>query len=399
MTEFLSILPERLGALSAGAPAYRLVVILIVVVGGSGIGAFFWALPVAQQLDALRLDIQQRESMLQALGARRPSRSTSALAALQAQLAMYPVWHSTRSEHDRLSELVDLAGNYQLETLQLRAAPERQASSTLFSPQEIRQLAQADMPLEILQHGYRWQLQGSPQGVMTLLDHLTGSAASIDEFSVERVLPIDDRASRNNDQGHSKGVMRADLAYTEVPVRLDLAFRHFVVKTEDPWPQTQPKSFRADAEVAERQSQRDWQTIGWAGMGLPDDVGTGRCIPSAMDYLNGLDEDDSHIFADQRIEHITLVGIVHLPALPNTESGQNRLRAVFLGRRGELLAAEVGSSVALKGYRLVSLNHQQVVLQGPDVDAPDNHRVLALHSEHMTALSGVQQMSAKVAVP
>tara|TARA_E500000178_G_scaffold202141_1_gene199854 strand:- start:218 stop:574 length:357 start_codon:yes stop_codon:yes gene_type:complete len=118
-----------------------------------------------------------------------------------------------------------------------------------------------------------------------------------------------------------------------------------------------------------------------------------------MDYLNGLDEDDSHIFADQQIEHITLVGIVHLPALPNTESGQNRLRAVFLGRRGELLAAEVGSSVALKGYRLVSLNHQQVVLQGPDVDAPDNHRVLALHSEHMTALSGVQQMSAKVAVP
>ena len=234
---------------------------------------------------------------------------------------------------------------------------------------------------------------------MTLLDHLTGSAASIDEFSVERVLPIDDRSSRNNDQGHSKGVMRADLAYTEVPVRLDLAFRHFVVKTEDPWPQTQPKSFRADAEVAERQSQRDWQTIGWAGMGLPDDVGTGRCIPSAIDYLNGLDEDDSHIFADQRIEHITLVGIVHLPALPNTESGQNRLRAVFLGRRGELLAAEVGSSVALKGYRLVSLNHQQVVLQGPDVDAPDNHRVLALHSEHMTALSGVQQMSAKVAVP
>ena len=89
-------------------------------------------------------------------------------------------------------------------------------------------------------------------------------------------------------------------------------------------------SLLADAEVAKRQSQRDWQTIGWAGVGLPEDVGTERCIPSAIDYLNGLDEDDSHIFADQRIEHITLVGIVRLPALPNTESGQNRLRAVFL---------------------------------------------------------------------
>jgi hypothetical protein len=64
-----------------------------------------------------------------------------------------------------------------------------------------------------------------------------------------------------------------------------------------------------------------------------------------------------------------------------------------------LLAAEVGSSVAIKGYRLVSVNHQQVVLQGPDVDAPDNHRVLALHSEHAAALSDVQQISAKVTVP
>jgi hypothetical protein len=399
MIEVFSILPERLGALSAAAPAYRLLVILIVSVGGGGIGAFFWALPAEQQLDALRLDIQQRESMLQALEPQQPLSSTSVRAALQAQLAMYPVWRSTRSEHDRLSELVDLAGNYQLETLQLRAAPEREASSTLLSPHEIRQLARADVPFEILQHGYRWQLQGSPQGVMTLLDHLTGSAASIDEFSVEGVQLIGDRSSRNNDQGHRKGVMRADLSYTEMPVRLDLAFRHFVVKTEDPWSQTQPDSFLADAEVAERQSQRDWQTIEWAQVGLPDDVGTGRCIPSAMDYLNGLNEDVSHIFADQRIEHVTLVGIVRLPALPDTESGQKRLRAVFLGRRGELLAAEVGSSVAIKGYRLVSVNHQQVVLQGPDVDAPDNHRVLALHSEHAAALSDVQQISAKVTVP
>ena len=164
MTEFLSILPERLGALSAGAPAYRLVVILIVVVGGSGIGAFFWALHVAQQLDALRLDIQQRESMQQTLEAQQPLRSTSALAALQAQLAMYPVWRSTRSEHDRLSELVDLAGNYQLETLQLRAAPERQASSTLFSPQEIRQLAQADMPLEISSTAIVGSCREAPKG-------------------------------------------------------------------------------------------------------------------------------------------------------------------------------------------------------------------------------------------
>ena len=96
MTEFFSILPEGLGALSAGAPAYRLVVILIVVVGGSG--AFFGALPASQQLDVPRLDIQQRESMQQALEAQQPLRSTSALTALQAQLAMYPVWRSTRSE-------------------------------------------------------------------------------------------------------------------------------------------------------------------------------------------------------------------------------------------------------------------------------------------------------------
>jgi hypothetical protein len=75
------------------------------------------------------------------------------------------------------------------------------------------------------------------------------------------------------------------------------------------------------------------------------------------------------------------------------------LRAVFLGRRGELLAAEVGSKVASKGYRLVSLDHQQLVLQGPDADTPDNYRVLALHSERLTALFGVKQISATAAIP
>ena len=171
------------------------------------------------------------------------------------------------------------------------------------------------------------------------------------------------------------------------------------MKTEDPWPQSGAESFLARAEVAERQSQRDRQTIRWPNIGIPDAVGAGRCIPSAIDDINDLDEDDSHIFADQRIEHLTLVGIVDIPVLADTQSDQSRLRAVFLGRRGGLLAAEVGSKVASKGYRLVSLDHQQLVLQGPDADTLDNYRVLALHSERLTALFGVKQISATAAIP
>ena len=399
MSELLQIILERLGAFSAAALAYRLVSILVVVFVGISVGTCFWVMPAQQQLAALHRDTRQSESTLQALEAQQPLRPTSGRAALQAQLAMYPVSRSTRPEHDRLSELVDLASKYQLETLQLRAAPEREASSTLLSPREIRQFAQADVPLEILQHGYRWQLQGGPQGVMSLLDDLTRSAASIDELSVEHVAPIGGRSSRDSDQDRNKGVIRTDPAHTAVAVRLDLAFRHFLVKTEDPWPQSGAESFLARAEVAERQSQRDRQTIRWPNIGLPDAVGAGRCIPSAIDDINDLDEDDSHIFADQRIEHLTLVGIVDIPVLADTQSDQSRLRAVFLGRRGELLAAEVGSKVASKGYRLVSLDHQQLVLQGPDADTPDNYRVLALHSERLTALFGVKQISATAAIP
>lgn len=397
----------RLSRLIFAAPLLRCFVLFAVICAIGGIGVLIGILPAQQQLSMLRDESYQRQNALHTLKAQDPRGSTGNEASLQAWLAIFPQWRSANTEQDRLSSLVDLASKRQIQTLQLQAAPEGAASLTLLTRQEIRRLQQADVPLEIVQQGYRWQLQGSYLNLMLLLEGLTQKAASIDELSIQRLdeisqsgslsgLPTDNIPKSPRDKAGAFQRARADQA--DVLFRADVAFRHFVRKGGNlPVPQSsEPRPTIAD--FFEHPRTFDWRTTALA-YSQAATGSIGRCNTSAVGYLDGVARQGAHIFADQQIEKIVLVGTVALRGQSGMDGDHNQLRAVFRGDRGQLRAAEIGSVVASQGYRLVSLSRRQATLKGPDSGAPNNQRVLGLPALYLTEMGGVEIRSATEQTP
>lgn len=397
----------RLSRLIFAAPLLRCFVLFALSCAIGGIGVLLEILPAKQQLSMVRDEIYQRQNVLHALKAQHSRGSTGNEANLQAWLAIFPQWRSANAEQDRLSSLVDLASKRQIQTLKLQAAPEESAPLTLLTRQEIRRLQQADVPIEIVQQGYRWQLQGSYLNLMLLLEDLTQKAASIDDLSIQR---LDDKSQSASVSGFSTGNIlnsprdtadafqsaREDQA--DVLFRADLAFRHFVRKGGNlPVPESsEPRPTAAD--FFKHPPTFDWQTTGLANSSVATGS-IGRCSTSAAGYLNGVARQGAHIFADQQIEKIVLVGTVALREQSGIDGDQNQLRAVFRGDRGQLRAAEIGSVVAAQGYRLVSLSRRQATLEGPDRGAPNNQRVLGLPALYLTEMRGVEIRSATEQTP
>ena len=261
--------------------------------------------------------------------------------AWQQVVEKFPRWHPQQAEHRWLAGLVDLGAAYRLRTLKLestgsRRLPGRQPSA----PASINGLTR---PV-LTQQGFVWQMQGTFIDVLRVLDVLTSVATQIDEFSVEwlaeTTTPVDSRPSGS------------------AGLRVDLKFRLFVYEGNGPADNI-GMALGPNFVVTEQARSSRWRGMDALIWNAGEHSLT--CQSLTRESLGFVATGPPGIFLEDDVQDIRLVGVIETAA----DSGQPRPRGVFRNAQGAFAIAALHNRLSTQGYRLVFLDRQRAVLQGP----------------------------------